>query len=69
VAAIVTAELAFVWTVSGEQRGDAFDNPAVVDEVEPGQQPVVGELSLQLGLIAAHSNKCGGRYRIRMTAQ
>jgi hypothetical protein len=34
--------------VAGEQRGRAFDDPALVDEVEALRQPVVGHLPLQL---------------------
>jgi hypothetical protein len=34
--------------VTGEQRGRAFDDPALVDEVEALQQPVVRHLPLEL---------------------
>ena len=34
--------------VTGEQRGRAFDDPALADEVEALQQPVVGHLPLEL---------------------
>ena len=34
--------------VAGEQRGRAFDDPALVDEIEALQQPILGQLPLEL---------------------